>query len=117
MARPPLFGLMYHPRMMGDDECGEVGGASGRGAEVVGQSLRQCYFVHQKWRMTQPGLPPCFLNIILTFAVSPVHSNFAESYKTALCSAEENFTFYNNRAFHVGIMVRSQVRSCGICGG
>jgi hypothetical protein len=32
LVRRPLFGLLYKPRMMdNDDECGAVGGMSGRG--------------------------------------------------------------------------------------
>jgi hypothetical protein len=38
-------GLLYQPRMIGDGDCGEIGGMKiGRGTEVLGQNLPQHHF-------------------------------------------------------------------------
>jgi hypothetical protein len=34
-VRWPLFGLLYQPRIMDNDECGEVGGMTGRGNRSI----------------------------------------------------------------------------------
>jgi hypothetical protein len=39
--------------MIGDGDCGEIGGIKiGRGTEVLGENLRQRHFVHHKAHMT-----------------------------------------------------------------
>jgi hypothetical protein len=37
-----LFGVLHQTWMMDDDECGAVGGMTGRGTEVLGENLPQC---------------------------------------------------------------------------
>jgi hypothetical protein len=45
--------LLYQPRMiMDDDECGAVCGILVRVAELLGETLPQCRFVHHKSHMT-----------------------------------------------------------------
>jgi hypothetical protein len=59
----PLFGLLYQPRMIDDDNCGTVGGIRiGRGHGSTRGKPAPVPFVHQKSHMTWPGLELfCFL--------------------------------------------------------
>jgi hypothetical protein len=45
----PLFGLLYQPGMMDDDECGAVSGMIGRGNRSTRRKLSQCRFARSKW--------------------------------------------------------------------
>jgi hypothetical protein len=48
-------GLVYQPRMIGEGDCGEIGGMKiGRG----NRNLPQRHFVHHKSHMTRPGFEP-----------------------------------------------------------
>jgi hypothetical protein len=38
--------------MKEDDECGTIGGMSGRKIEVLGENLPQCRYIHHKSRIT-----------------------------------------------------------------
>jgi hypothetical protein len=52
-------GLLCQPRMIGDGDCGEIGGMKiGRGTEELGESLPQGHFVHHKYHMTRPEFEP-----------------------------------------------------------
>jgi hypothetical protein len=45
--------------MIGDGDCGEIGGMKiGGGTEVLGENLLQPHFVHHKSHMTRPGFEP-----------------------------------------------------------
>jgi hypothetical protein len=42
----PIFGLLYQPWMIDDDECGVVGGTRiGWGTKVLRENLPQCHLV------------------------------------------------------------------------
>jgi hypothetical protein len=41
-----------------DDECGAVSEMIGKKAEVLGENLLKCLFVHHKSHITGPGLKP-----------------------------------------------------------
>jgi hypothetical protein len=52
-------GLLYQSRMIGDGDCGEIGGMKiGRGTEVLGDYLPQRQFVHKRFHMNRPGFEP-----------------------------------------------------------
>jgi hypothetical protein len=56
-----LFGLLYQPRMIDDDECGAAGGMRiGRGNQsaVLGENIPWCQFAHRNSNMTWRGLEP-----------------------------------------------------------
>jgi hypothetical protein len=52
-------GLLYQPRMIGEGDCGEIGGMKiGRGNRSTRRNLLQRHFVHHKSHMTRPGSEP-----------------------------------------------------------
>jgi hypothetical protein len=62
-VRWPLFGLLYQPRMMDDDddECGALGGLSGKGNEQLGENGPQSCSVHHTYDILfdQGSNPDC----------------------------------------------------------
>jgi hypothetical protein len=53
LTRRPLFGLLYQPRMIDEDECGVVGGMIGKGS----QSTRRKTCPNATLSTTNPTLP------------------------------------------------------------
>jgi hypothetical protein len=52
-------GLLYQPRMIGDSDCGEIGGMKiGRGARSTRRKPAPRHFVHHKSYMARPGFEP-----------------------------------------------------------
>jgi hypothetical protein len=55
-------GLLYQPRMIGDGDCGEIGGMKiGRGNRSTRRKPAlpcQRHFVHHKFDMSRPGFEP-----------------------------------------------------------
>jgi hypothetical protein len=48
-------GLLYQPQMIGEGDCGAIGGIKiGRETEVLGEAP----FVHHKSHLTRPGIEP-----------------------------------------------------------
>jgi hypothetical protein len=45
LVRGPLVAILYQPRIKDDDDCGAVGGMTGKG--IRGNLLR-CLFIHHK---------------------------------------------------------------------
>jgi hypothetical protein len=55
----PLTGLLYQPRMIGESDCGEIGGMKiGRRNRSTRRKPAQRNFVHHKSHMTRPGFEP-----------------------------------------------------------
>jgi hypothetical protein len=51
-------GLLYHPQMIDDDDCGAISGMNiGMGNRSTRRKPAQRHFVHHKSHMTRPGLP------------------------------------------------------------
>jgi hypothetical protein len=54
-----IWKLLYQPQMIGEGDCGAIGGMKiGRGTEVLGENLPQRHIVHNKSHMTRDGLEP-----------------------------------------------------------
>jgi hypothetical protein len=52
-------GLLYQPQMIGDGDCGEIGGMNiGRGNRSTRRKPAPAHFVHHKSHMTRPGFEP-----------------------------------------------------------
>jgi hypothetical protein len=54
--RRPLFGLLYVPQMVDDDECGAVEWELAAETEVLGENRPHCNFIHHKSHMTLPEI-------------------------------------------------------------
>jgi hypothetical protein len=52
-------GLLHQPRMLGDGDCGEIGGMNiGSGNWSTRRKPAQRHFVHHKSHMIRPGFEP-----------------------------------------------------------
>jgi hypothetical protein len=58
LVRRPLIGLLYQPLMMMMNVEQSVEWELAGETEVLGESLPQCHFAHDKYHMALPGLEP-----------------------------------------------------------